>query len=62
MVFMIDLPRLENAEPREAQKSNLFLADLSYFLRAQGLDETLISSLKNYDFTEADRYSFVHTM
>lgn len=62
MVFIIDLPKFENVEQREAQKPTTFALDLFYFLRAQGLDENLISSLKNYDFTETRRYQFVHTM
>ncbi|KAK3296034.1 tyrosyl-DNA phosphodiesterase-domain-containing protein [Chaetomium fimeti] len=62
MVFIIDLPKFEYAEQREAQEPNAFSEDLFYFLRAQGLDEKLVSSLRNYDFTEADRYAFVHTI
>lgn len=62
MVFIIDLPKFETAEQREAQKPDPFSSELFYFLRAQGLDEKLVSSLRNYDFTEASRYKFVHTM
>ncbi|KAH6850249.1 tyrosyl-DNA phosphodiesterase-domain-containing protein [Chaetomium sp. MPI-CAGE-AT-0009] len=62
MVFIIDLPKFEYAEQREAQRDNMFASELFYFLRAQGLDEKLVSSLRNYDFTEADRYAFVHTI
>lgn len=62
MVFLIDLPKWETAEQREAQEMTPFAEDLLYFLRAQGLDEKLVSSLKNYDFSETSRYGFVHTM
>lgn len=64
MVFIIDLPRFENAEQREAQAQRLtpFAEDLFYFLTAQGLDEKLVSSLQNYDFSETKRYGFVHSM
>ncbi|KAL2181732.1 tyrosyl-DNA phosphodiesterase-domain-containing protein [Thermothelomyces heterothallicus CBS 202.75] len=62
MVFILDLPKFETAEGREAQKLNRFADQLFYFLRAQGLDEKLVDSLRNYDFTEAGRYEFVHTI
>ena len=62
MVFIIDLPKFKSAEEREAQRLGSFAEELLYFLRAQGLDEKLIDSLRNYDFTEAHRYRFVHTM
>ena len=62
MVFIIDLPKLQTAEQRDAQQITPFGEELFYFLRAQGLDEKLVSSLRNYDFTETNRYSFVHTM
>ncbi|KAL2167747.1 hypothetical protein VTG60DRAFT_878 [Thermothelomyces hinnuleus] len=62
MVFILDLPKFETAEEREAQKLNRFADQLFYFLRAQGLDEKLVDSLRNYDFTEAGRYEFVHTI
>ncbi|KAI1468191.1 phospholipase D/nuclease [Daldinia caldariorum] len=62
MVFLIDLPRLDNPNPTTPSKLGLFGEELCYFLRAQGLEESLVSSLKNYDFSEADRYRFVHTI
>jgi hypothetical protein len=62
MVFLLDLPKFVSAEEREAQQLPSFAEELLYFLRAQGLDEKLIDSLRNYDFTEARRYRFVHTM
>ncbi|SPQ22375.1 5c7a7958-a57c-4b24-83ed-ea1e08282303 [Thermothielavioides terrestris] len=62
MVFIIDLPKFQTAEQREAQKLTPFGEELLYFLRAQGLDEELVSSLLNYDFAETSRYHFVHTI
>ncbi|KAF3059935.1 Tyrosyl-DNA phosphodiesterase 1 [Daldinia childiae] len=62
MVFLIDLPRLGDPGSRLSSKLGLFGEELCYFLRAQGLEESLVSSLKNYDFSEADRYRFVHTI
>lgn len=62
MVFIIDLPRFRNAEERDAQKLTPFADELLYFLRAQTLDEKLVKSLLNYDFSETARYRFVYTM
>ena len=62
MVFIIDLPKFQTAEERDAQKFTPFGEELFYFLRAQGLDEKLLASLPNYDFAETERYHFVHTM
>jgi hypothetical protein len=60
MVFLIDLPRL-GAAPK-AQPTSPFCRELQRFLLAQGLDEGIVRSLDNYDFSRAVPYSFVHTM
>ncbi|KAI1144654.1 phospholipase D/nuclease [Hypoxylon sp. FL0543] len=62
MVFLIDLPRFDDARLQPSDNLGPFGDELSYFLRAQGLDETLVSSLKNYDFSEANRYRFIHSI
>ncbi|KAI0127492.1 ubiquitin interaction domain-containing protein [Xylariales sp. AK1849] len=62
IVFIIDLPLIENPEVRAASQLNSFGEDLSYFLRAQSLDENLVRSLSKYDFSETSRYAFVHTI
>lgn len=62
MVFIIDLPKFQSAEQRDAQALTPFAEELFYFLRAQGLDEKLLASLRNYDFSATSRYQFVHTM
>ncbi|KAI8958076.1 phospholipase D/nuclease [Daldinia sp. FL1419] len=62
IVFLIDLPRLDDSESRSSSNLGPFGEELCYFLRAQGLEESLVSSLKNYDFSEADRYRLVHTI
>jgi hypothetical protein len=58
MVFLIDLPKVKD----QTNCLTLFGQELCYFLKACGLDESLISSLSKYDFSETDRYRFVHTM
>ncbi len=62
MVFLIDLPRLPDEGERERRALTPFAEDLSYFLRAQGLDEDMVRSLRNYDFSKTSSYGFVHTM
>lgn len=58
MVFLIDLP-LTNSQTNQL---TLFGQELCYFLKASGLDESLITSLSKYDFSETNRYRFVHTI
>ncbi|KAK3322337.1 tyrosyl-DNA phosphodiesterase-domain-containing protein [Apodospora peruviana] len=63
MAFIIDLPKLnQSAACAEKKKLTAFGEDLSYFLNAQGLDDRLVDSLRNYDFSETERYAFVHTI
>lgn len=62
MAFIIDLPLIEDPEQRSAAKPTMFADDLTFFLRAQGLDEGLVKSLEKYDFSETARYAFVHSM
>ncbi len=62
MVFIIDLPKFQTAEERDAQELTPFAEDMLYFLQAQGLDDKLLASLRNYDVSETARYQFVHTM
>ncbi|KAI0181043.1 phospholipase D/nuclease [Hypoxylon sp. FL1284] len=61
-VFLIDLPRIQDADLRSSNKLGAFGEELCYFLRAQGLEESIVSSLAKFDFSEANRYRFVHTI
>ncbi|KAM7192670.1 tyrosyl-DNA phosphodiesterase 1 [Naviculisporaceae sp. PSN 640] len=61
MVFIIDLPKLEGPNQERATLTT-FGQDLSYFLTEQGLDDRLVESLKKYDFSETERYGFVHSI
>jgi hypothetical protein len=60
VVFLIDLPRLEQVGRQESLTP--FGEDLCYFLRAQGLEDGLVDSLRYYDFSETENLGFVHTM
>ncbi len=66
MVFIIDLPKLSKEQQEQAKTdqsfSTPFLEDLYYFLTAQGLDESLVRSLRKFDFSATSRYAFVHSM
>ncbi|KAI0840478.1 phospholipase D/nuclease [Hypoxylon sp. FL0890] len=62
MVFLIDLPRIDDTELWSSDNLGPFGDELSYFLRAQGLNEKLVSSLEKYDFSEANSYRFVHSI
>ncbi|KAI0901612.1 phospholipase D/nuclease [Annulohypoxylon nitens] len=62
MVFIIDLPRLDDSKSQASNGLGPFGDELCYFLRALGLEESLVNSLSNYDFSEANHYRFVHSI
>ncbi|OAA57873.1 mitochondrial translation optimization protein [Niveomyces insectorum RCEF 264] len=66
MVFLIDLPKLDETRQNGDDGSGCtgipFFHDLCHFLKAQHIDESLIQSLRNYDFSETKRYAFVHSI
>ncbi|KAI1328497.1 tyrosyl-DNA phosphodiesterase-domain-containing protein [Xylariaceae sp. FL0255] len=62
MVFLIDLPLITNVDSRPSKPATLFGQELCYFLEASDLGESLIKSLTTYDFSETERYRFVHTI
>lgn len=61
-MFIIDIPRIEDAESSVSTEPTPFREELCYFLAAQGMDESLVRSLGNYDFSETASYGFVHSM
>ncbi|KAL9003989.1 MAG: hypothetical protein Q9188_003174 [Gyalolechia gomerana] len=62
MAFLIDLPRLPADQVVHEHKMTHFGKDLIYFLEAMGLEETIISSIQNFDFSATRRLAFVHTI
>ncbi|KAI1638816.1 tyrosyl-DNA phosphodiesterase-domain-containing protein [Biscogniauxia mediterranea] len=60
IAFLIDLPRIEDPTIRSSSNLTEFSEELCYFLKAQGLDDSLVNSLANYDFSETSRYRFTH--
>lgn len=61
MVFLIDLPRIEDQQGGGANVLTPFGEDLCFFLQAQGVDDGLVRSLNKYDFSETATYGFVHS-
>ncbi|UKZ96592.1 uncharacterized protein TrAFT101_011372 [Trichoderma asperellum] len=67
MVFLIDLPRLENpasphASTAHSHAPTRFYSELVYFLQATGVGEKMVASLANYDFSRTADIAFVHTI
>lgn len=62
MVFLIDLPRLEDPAASPPQTPTGFYTELVYFLQATGVGEKMVASLSNYDFSKTSDIAFVHTM
>ena len=62
MVFVIDLPRLANSEKTSVDEMTLFGQELMYFLQAMGLQQEIINSICNFDFSATKHIAFVHTI
>ena len=66
-IFLIDLPRLPSSQRpgnEQSDESRLlpFAQELIAFCRAQGLDESIIKSLQNFDFSATEKYAFIHSI
>ena len=62
MVFLIDLPRLPRAQRTTAEDMGSFGTELVYFLENIGLEQSIIDSIYNFDFTATEDLAFVHTI
>lgn len=58
MVFLIDLPRLDDLQASEPTD---FSENLKLFLKLSGVDTNMIDSLSNYDFSKTKDVAFVYT-
>ncbi|PNY25902.1 Uncharacterized protein TCAP_04154 [Tolypocladium capitatum] len=58
MVFLIDLPRLDKTADR---KPTMFTLELERFLRAMGIEDSMVDSLSNYDFSRTSNLGLVHS-
>ncbi|KAM3523849.1 hypothetical protein MY4038_008002 [Beauveria bassiana] len=59
MVFLIDLPRLEASGNRTM---TVFGENVARFLKASGVDEAMVESLTNYDFSATANLGFVYSI
>ncbi|KAL7919252.1 tyrosyl-DNA phosphodiesterase domain-containing protein [Trichoderma austrokoningii] len=68
MVFLIDLPRLEDyavstlANAARSHAPTRFYTELVYFLQATGVGEKMVASLANYDFSRTADIALVYTI
>lgn len=54
MVFLIDLPRIDNPARVAANALTHFGAELQFFLERQGVDGKMVKSLRNYVRVDSD--------
>lgn len=62
MVFIIDLPRLADGQQVLPQDMTFFGRELIHFIRAMDLQEDVVRSVYNFDFSATDGLAFVHTI
>lgn len=60
--FIIDLPRLTEGQSTAEEEMTFFGQELIHFLKAMGLDSTIIQSIHNFDFSATRDVAFVHTI
>jgi len=60
-VFLVDLPRLSPTQQPSPTHMTEFGNELIYFLKAMGLEASLIDSLSSFDFSATKDLAFVHT-
>lgn len=59
MVFVIDLPRLE---ANGAGGMTVFAENVANFLKVSGVEDAMVKSLGNYDFSATENMGFVCSM
>lgn len=59
MVFLIDLPRLE---ADGGGGMTIFAENVAHFLKASGVEDAMVKSLANYDFSATENLGFVCSM
>ena len=62
MVFLIDLPRLPEGQRTTAEDMTFFGSELIHFLKATGLEHSIIESIYNFDFAATRDLAFIHTI
>ena len=62
MVFLIDLPRLQEGQPTTADTMTFFGTEMMYFLEAMGLERSIVDSIYRFDFTATKDLAFIHNV
>jgi len=62
VVFLIDLPRLPEGQLTDPVQLTHFGEELLYFVKAMGLDQGTIDSMRRFDFSRTAHLAFVHSM
>lgn len=62
MVFLIDLPRLTEDRRTTKEEITFFGRELINFAKALGLEQSIIDSMYNFDFTATQDLAFVHNI
>lgn len=62
MVFLIDLPRLAGGQQVLLESMTFFGRELIHFIKAMGLQEDVLRSVYNFDFSATDGLAFIHTI
>jgi hypothetical protein len=61
-VFIIDLPRLPGDQKSSPDGITPFGRELLRFLRAMEMEEAVVDSILNFDFSRTSHLAFVHSM
>jgi hypothetical protein len=62
VVFLIDIPRSSDGKIASDDKLTPFARELIHFLKAMGLDSTIVESLRKFDFSNTNHLGLVHSM
>ena len=62
MVFLIDLPRLAEGQRTTKEDITFFGRELINFTKSMGLEQSIIDSMYNFDFTATKDFAFVHNI
>ncbi len=60
-MFLIDLPRSDN-DKQTREDMTFFGKELVHFLEAMGLQQEVVDSVYNFDFSQTSGLAFIHSM
>jgi Tyrosyl-DNA phosphodiesterase len=61
-VFIIDLPRLQGNQKTIPEEITPFGRELLHFLRTMEMEEAVVDSILNFDFSRTSHLAFIHSM